>query len=76
MGLTCGGESGLDCDTLKASLESGAGVDELARKLVRFRFRVATDCLTACLSACLAAWLPSIPPAVCARVRVRLRDWR
>ena len=46
MGLTCGGESGLDCDTLKASLESGAGVDELARKLVRFRFRVATDCLS------------------------------
>ena len=48
----------MDCDTLKASLESGAGVDELARKLVRFRFRVATDCLTACLPACLAAWLP------------------
>lgn len=39
MGLTCGGETGLECETLKASLESGAGLEELARKMVRLRER-------------------------------------
>ena len=35
MGLSCGGTTGVSCETLQDSLDGGVGLEELAAKLVR-----------------------------------------